>query len=336
MSKPISIAVLLLNGGIASTAITPLEVFNSTGQLWNVLSDQKRAPKFTVTTATIDGQPVRTDRRLALAPETSFKELEKPDLVFVPAGGLELDTMFEEGYDIDEVLARNAEVIEWLKKWSAGGTTIAAVCSGVVLPATAGLLDGKVATAHWGLAELYRQRFPKVDWQEQYLVTDAGNILCGGGANAAADLSLYIVEKYCGRQMAQETARALLIEMPRTWQASFTHFSLRANHNDEPILKSQKWLQEHYAKEVQIDRLARESGMSSRNFIRRFKEATGDTPLGYLQGIRVAVAKRLLERSQITVQDVSFQVGYNDLVFFRNLFKRHTGLCPNEYRARFA
>lgn len=336
MSEPISIAVLLLNGGIASTAITPLEVFSSTGQLWNVLSDEACDPPFMVTSATLDGQPVRTDRRLALSPETSFQALGRPDVVFVPAGGLELEAMFEHGYDIDEVVERNADVIDWLKKWNAEGTTIAAVCSGVVLPAIAGLLDGKVATAHWGLAEMYRQRFPKVDWQEKYLVTDAGDIICGGGANAAADLSLYIVEKYCGRQIAQETARALLIEMPRTWQASFTHFSLRANHNDTPILTSQKWLQEHYAEDVQIDALARENGMSSRNFIRRFKNATGDTPLGYLQSIRIAVAKRLLERSQVTIQDVAGQVGYNDLVFFRSLFKRHTGLCPNTYRSRFS
>ena len=116
MSDPMSIAVLLLNGGIASTAITPLEVFNSTGQLWNVLSDEERAPPFTVTTATIDGQAVRTDRRLTLSPETSFGGLGKPDLVFVPAGGLELDAMFEHGYDIDEVVERNAAVIDWLKK----------------------------------------------------------------------------------------------------------------------------------------------------------------------------------------------------------------------------
>ena len=332
---PISIAVLLLNGGIASTAVQPLEIFNSTGQLWNVLSQQPCRPPFAVTTASLDGRPVRTDRRLMLTPERSFAELARPDIVFVPAGGLELDEMFRQGYDVDEVIGRNAETVDWLKRWAEQGSTIASVCSGVALTAAAGLLDGKLATAHWGLADLYRGRFPRVDWREQYLVTDADDMLCGGGANAAADLSLYIVERFCGRQTAQETARALIIEMPRTWQNSFTHFSLRANHNDEPILCSQQWLQEHYAEDIQIDAIARDNGMSVRNFVRRFKIATGDTPLGYLQGIRVAVAKRLLESSHTTIQDVAQRVGYTDLIFFRSLFKRHTGLSPNDYRARF-
>jgi transcriptional regulator GlxA family with amidase domain len=336
MSEPISVAVLLLNGGMASTAIMPLEIFNCAGRLWNLLSAQACSAPFKVTTASIDGNPVRTDRHLTLSPETSFNELTHPDLVFVPAGGLELDALFQHGYDIDDVIAGNAGVTDWLLKWAKEGCTIAAVCSGVALPAHAGLLDGKIATSHWGLADLYRERFPKVDWQQQFLVTDAGKILCGGGANAAADLSLYIVEKFCGRQMAQETARALMIEMPRTWQNSFTHFSLRANHDDELILKSQRWLQQHYAEDVQLDEVAQDSGMSPRNFMRRFKAATGDTPLGYLQGIRIAVAKQLLERSHTTVQGIAQQVGYTDLIFFRNLFKRHTGLCPNEYRTRFA
>lgn len=330
-----SIAVLFLNGGIASTAVQPLEIFNCTGRLWNLLGNEPIAPAFDVTTASLDGNPVRTDKCLSLTPGCSFADLDRPDLVFVPAGGCEMDAMVRHGYDIDKVIEANAETVIWLRKWASEGVKIAAGCSGVVLPAQAGLLDGKLATAHWGLAGLYRQRFPEVDWREEYLVTDAGDMFCGGGANAAADLALYLVEKFCGREIAMQTARALLIEMPRTWQNSFTHFSLKASHNDVPVLEAQQWIQYHHAEDIQLDAVARTVGMSSRNFARRFKEATGTTPLGYLQGVRIAVAKRMLENSHTTIQEIAEAVGYIDLIFFRNLFKRHTGMSPNEYRLRF-
>jgi transcriptional regulator GlxA family with amidase domain len=330
-----TITILFLNGGCASTAIQPMEVFNTAGVLWNVLNGERPSQHFHVTTASLDGASVRTDSRLSMAPERSYADVGRTDLVFVPAGGLEFEELARNGYDIDAVIERNVDSIDWLRRWSASGIEIAAVCSGVALAAAAGLLDGKRATMHWGLTDVYRQRFPKVDWREEYLVTDAGDIYCGGGINAAADLSLYLVEKFCGREIASQSARALLIEMPRIWQAAFTHHSLRASHKDEMILKAQEWLQQHYADEVRFDQLARDLGMSGRNFARRFKQATGESPLGYLHGLRVAVAKHMLETTNVTIQEVGHRVGYFDPIFFRALFRRHTGLTPNDYRQRF-
>lgn len=330
-----SVAVLLIKGGIASTAIQPLDIFTHTGQLWNLLSKEAVKPAFDVTTASLDGNPVCTDRHLSLTPESSFADLDRPDLVFVPAGGCELNMMVRDGYDIDKAIERNQEVIHWLKKWTTQGAKIAAVCSGVLLPAEAGLLDGKMATAHWGLAELYKRRFPQVDWRQEYLVTDAGDIFCGGGGNAAADLSLYLVEKYCGREIAMQTARALVIEMPRIWQNRFMQLPVRVDHGDAQILEAQDWINTHYAGEIHFDALVRKIGMSSRNFSRRFKDATGETPLSYLQNIRIERAKRLLEDTQLAIQNIAEQTGYADLIFFRNLFKRNTGMSPTDYRKRF-
>jgi len=330
-----TIAILFLRGGAASTAIQPMEIFASTGVLWNLLSGEKTTPHFKVTTASADGKAVRTDSHLSITPECSFEELEAPDLVFVPAGGLEFDVLARDGYDVDAVIARNPELLDWLPRWTEAGSQVAAVCSGVALLAASGLLDGKCATAHWGLAKKYHQRFPQIDWREEYLVTDAGDIYCGGGLNAAADLSLYLVEKFCGREIASQTAKSLLIEMPRTWQNAFTHFSLRSSHDDLPILRAQEWLQHHYAEDIRFDALAKDIGMSSRNFARRFKQATGESPLNYLHSLRIAIAKQLLEVGSVTVQEIAERTGYIDLIFFRNLFKRHTGVSPNEYRKRF-
>lgn len=146
---------------------------------------------------------------------------------------------------------------------------------------------------------------------------------------------MYLVEKFCGREVATQCAKALLIEMPRTWQNAFTHFSMRPPHDDERILRAQEWLQRHYSEDVRLDALAAELGMSIRNFIRRFKAATGETPLSYLHSLRIAMAKRLLENGRSTIQEIAEEVGYTDLVFFRALFRRHAGTTPNDYRKRF-
>lgn len=331
-----NVAILFQRGGCASTAVQPAEIFGNAGVFWNLLNGEPLEPRFRVTTASLDGQPVRIDPTLSLTPHCAFADLPPPDLVFVPAGGLEPDVLCERGYDIDTVIERNAEVVDWLRHWKKQGAQIAAVCSGVALLAESGLLDGKRATAHWGLADIYRERFPKVHWCHELLVTDCGDLYCGGGINAAADLTLYLVEKFCGRETAAQCARALLIEMPRTWQTAFTHFSMRSSHGDECIHRAQQWLQENYAStDISLESLAAELGMSNRNFARRFKAATGDSPLNYLHSLRMAVAKQLLESERLGIAGVADRVGYTDILFFRTLFKRHTGLSPSDYRQRF-
>ncbi|WP_154660964.1 GlxA family transcriptional regulator [Microvirga lotononidis] len=329
------VAVLFLNGGCASTALLPMEIFRNAGVLWNLLEGRAPVPRFRVTTASVGGEPAVTDKLVSLTPACALEKVERPDLVFVPAGGLPLETLVHTGYVIDSVIESNAGVVPWLRRWAAEGTKIAGVCSGVALLAEAGLLDGKRATTHWGLADVYRQRFPAVDWQPDYLITDAGDVFCGGGINSAADLSLYLVERFGSRDLALECAKALLIEMPRTWQVVFADVALRTDHHDEGIRHAQDWLRQHCQKPISMDALAMRVGMSPRNFLRRFKDATGHTPLSYIHALRVAMAKRLLEDGQQTVQEVSQAVGYDDVMFFRGLFKRHTGVCPTEYRTRF-
>lgn len=329
------VAVLFLNGGCPSTALLPMEIFRHAGVLWNLLNGLAPKPRFRVTTASIDGSPAVADHLVSLTPSCAVDEIEKPDIVFVPAGGLPYEALLRTGYEIDAVLARNAAVIPWLQRWAEEGAKIAAVCSGVALLAEAGLLDGKRATTHWGLADAYRSRFPKVEWRTEYLVTDTGDVFCGGGINSAADLSLYLVERFGSRDLALECAKALLIEMPRTWQAAFAHVAMDRDHNDPTIQRAQEWMHEHFKHAMSLDAIAVRVGMSPRNFVRRFKDATGQTPLHYIQAIRINMARQLLEGGRQTVQEVSQAVGYEDVIFFRDLFKRHTGLCPAEYRNRF-
>jgi transcriptional regulator GlxA family with amidase domain len=319
------VTVLFLDGTYSSTAIGPMEIFRHAGSLWNVLTGSRPVPRFRVTTASVGGRAVRCDGSIRIRPTAALTAVRNTDLIFIPTTGLSLD----------DVVERNAAVVPWLRRWRKRGAAIASVCSGVGLVAATGLLDGKRATTHWGLAARFREKYPKVKWMPELMVTEDRGFYCGGGVNAALDLSLYLVERFCGHDVAMQTAKALLIEMPRAWQAGFAIVPLKTDHADDPISSAQEWLHQNFHRTFPLEAPARRVGMSLRNFVRRFKQATGDSPLIYLQKLRVAAAKRLLETDYRTMQEISDAVGYQDVAFFRALFQRHTGVSPSAYRRSF-
>jgi len=321
----VDVTVLFLKETFSSTAVGPMEVFRHAGTLWNILTGKSQHPYFQVTTASADGHLVECDGPIYIKPMAAIRDVRKTDLIFIPTTGL----------GIDDVVERNAPVVPWLKRWHKRGAAIASVCSGVGLVAETGMLDGKRATTHWALAERFREKYPKVKWMPELMVTEDRGFFCGGGVHAALDLSLYLVEKFCGHEIALESSKALLIETPRAWQTGFAVIPLKTEHNDEAISLAQDWLHENFHRTFPLDAPARRVGMSLRNFVRRFKEATGDSPLAYLQKLRVAAAKRLLENDHRSMQEISDAVGYQDVAFFRSLFQRHTGVSPSAYREKF-
>jgi transcriptional regulator GlxA family with amidase domain len=321
----IDVTVLFLDETFSSTAVGPMEVFRHAGSLWNILAGKRQVPQFNVTTASADGKAVNCDGPIQIKPAAAIQDIRKTDLIFIPTTGL----------SIDDVVERNAPVVPWLKRWRKRGAEIASVCSGVGLVAETGMLDGKRATTHWGLAERFREKYPCVHWMPELMVTEDHGFYCGGGVHAALDLSLYLVEKFCGHDIAMQSAKAMLIETPRAWQAGFAVVPLKTEHSDNAISSAQDWLHENFHRVFPLDAPARRVGMSLRNFVRRFKQATGDSPLIYLQKLRIAAAKRLLESDHRTMQEVSDAVGYQDVAFFRALFQRHTGVSPSAYREKF-
>jgi len=319
------VTVVFLDGTFSSTAVGPMEVFRHAGSLWNVLTGTRPSPRFRVTTVSANGRAVHCDGGINIQPATSLAAIRKTDLIFIPTTGLSLDDAVE----------RNAAVVPWLQRWAERGAAIASVCSGVGLVAAAGLLDGKRATTHWGLADRFRQKYPKVWWMPELMVTEDRGFYCGGGVNASLDLSLYLVERFCGHEVAMQSAKALLIETPRAWQAGFAIVPLKTEHSDDSISNAQEWMHQNFQQTFPLEAPARRVGMSLRNFVRRFKQATGDSPLIYLQKLRVAAAKRLLESDHRSMQEISDAVGYQDVAYFRQLFHRHTGASPSAYRRRF-
>ena len=321
----LDVTVVFLDESHASTAIGPLEVFRSAGTLWNALVDRAAEPRFRVRSASIGGRPVQPDGGYRLVPDGALEDVDATDLVFVSSAGL----------DLDGFLARGAPVVAFLRRMREGGARVAGVCSGVALLAAAGLLDGRRATTHWALVERYRERFPSVVWCPDDLVTESDGLYTGGGVHASLDLALYLVEKLAGRALALECSKALLIDMPRACQAGFAVLPLGARHSDAAIHRAEEWIHRHCGEPFRFEALAQQLGMSPRNFIRRFKAATGMAPVDYLQRLRVSAARRLLEDAHVSVQEVGRAVGYEDAAFFRALFRRHTGLAPAAYRRRF-
>ena len=321
----LDVTVILLNDNYASTAIGPIEVFHSAGYLWNALKGETPESHFRITVASLDGEAVTSPYALKLLPQVSIRSIKNADLIFVPSSGLDLDSQF----------ARHAALLPWLRKMAGRGAYIAGTCTGAAYLAEAGLLDGREATTHWATADNFRRRYPKVNWRPEKLITEDRRMLCSGGVYSSMDLSLYLVEKFCCHEVALQCAKALLINMPRPCQSGYAVLPISRPHDDEKIRRAEVYMEENYARDISIEELARDLNMSTRNFIRRFKSATGRLPGNYLQAMRVAIAKEMLEGGARSVQVVSTAVGYEDAAFFRGVFKRCTGMTPGAYRENF-
>ena len=200
--------------------------------------------------------------------------------------------------------------------------------------AEAGLLDGKTATTHWAAQDLFRRRYPRVRILPEQIVVDHGRICTSGGATSFLTLTAYLVEKYRGPEAARAMAKIFLIDINKGPQTAYAIFSTQKNHEDRPILEAQEMIERHGSRVHSVAELAVRVNMSTRNFIRRFKTATGNTPIEYIQRVRVESAKHALESGSEPVDSVASRIGYEDVGSFRTVFKRVTGVSPTEYRKR--
>ena len=318
------ITILALDDAAATTITGPYDTFCLTGVLWNLGQGMDILPEFQVEIVTPKGEPAKCMNNLTIMPHRAMTEVDKTDLVLVSAV-----------LDIHQTLANQGEIIGWLKEQYNKGAMLASVCTGSFALAETGLLDGKIATTHWRTADEFRALYPKVDLKPERLITDTGDIFCSGGFNSSVDLANYLVEKICGRQTAIQCAKSLVVDRGRSSQTPYSVFHFQRDHDDEQIIKAQDSLEKQYNLNINFDSLAKDCGMGRRTMERRFKAATGDTPLIYQQRVRVEEAKKKLESSNNTVDEISYKVGYEDTNFFRKIFIKHTTLRPKEYRSKF-
>ena len=318
------VSILAFDSAPSTTITGPLDVFSFAGKSANLIAEESPDPNFQVQVVSPDGTPVRCANGISIAAHLAMREVKDSDLIVI--AGV---------WDVESVLSQQKEAFDWIREQHDRGAHIASMCTGSFILAATGLLDGKDATTHWGAADTFRQLFPKVNLKPEQLITDAGGLYCAGAFTACYDLSLYLVAKYVGYNVAAKSAKTLIHDIGRISQTPYSSFNFQRNHTDDSILQTQRKLEKHYSDEVDIDNLAQDVGMSRRTFERRFKAATGDTCLLYLQKVRVEVAKQILEEKNSSFDEVSYEVGYENSSFFRKIFCKHTGLRPTEYRNKF-
>ncbi|MDE3735299.1 GlxA family transcriptional regulator [Pseudomonas resinovorans] len=223
----------------------------------------------------------------------------------------------------------------WLTRQHAEGVTLSSVCAGAFVLAQTGLLAGRAMTTHWSLAKDLAERYPDVKVDADKLVVDDGDIITAGGVMAWTDLGLTLVDRLLGPTIAADTARFLALDLPRHSQQYFRCFTPHLNHGDEAVLKVQHWLQRQDARNVSLPAMADQAGLGERTFLRRFQQATGLRPTEYCQQLRAAKARELLELTNRSVDQIAWEVGYQDPAAFRKVFNKMVGLSPTDYRRRF-
>lgn len=317
------IIILALDDAAATTVVSPIDVFNLPLMCKNVCWETP-FPALSVQIATPTGAPVKCANNIFMVPHMAIADVRKTDLVIISSI-----------LDIEKTLREQGEVIPWLQQQYEQGVELAALCSGVFILGETGLLDHREATTHWAIKEQFRRRFPDVILKPERLVTDSGGLYCSGAFSSCIDLSIYLLEKFYGHAVAVQCGKSLAIDIGRSSQVPYTSFDFQRNHNDKEISASQFTLEKECSKKINFDKLAESVGLARRTFERRFKAATGDTPNLYLQRVRVERAKKMLEEEEMTFEEISYQLGYEDIGFFRKTFIKHTGLRPKQYKTKF-
>lgn len=254
-----------------------------------------------------------------------LKEVTKTDLVIIPAIDGDLKTGLEE----------NKELVPWIAEQYRLGAEVASLCVGAFVLASSGLMKGKKCATHWVAANEFRKMFPDVNLVTERVVTDENGIYTSGGAYSYLTLVLYLIEKYAGRAAAVFCAKIFAIDIDRDSQSPFMMFSGQKDHEDEAIKKAQKFIEENFHQKITVDELASMFSLSRRNLERRFKKATSNTVVEYIQRVKIEAAKMSLESSQENVNEVMYKVGYTDTKAFRTTFKKITGISPIQYRAKY-
>lgn len=253
-----------------------------------------------------------------------IKEISKTDLIIVPSVR----------YDSD-LIKDNKELIAWIKEHYNSGAEVASICAGAFLLAATGLLDGKTCSTHWNVATDFRRIFPHIDLQVDKLITSEKGIYTNGGAFSFLNLILFLVEKYFDRQTAILCSKIFQIDIERSSQSPFLVFQAQKNHGDELVEKAQTYIEKNLTARISFEELSSKLAISRRNFDRRFIKATGNTPVEYLQRVKVEVAKKNLEKGRKSIFEVMTEVGYSDDKAFREVFRRITGVSPLDYKAKY-
>lgn len=305
-----------------SSIVGTYKLFSRANAYWK---ERGKEEVFRIQLAGLSDQVDFYEGLFSVKPHTSISRISKTDLIIVPS----LNHYYA------HALALNGALISWIEQQYKEGAEVASICTGAFILAASGMLDGKNCSTHWSAAEDFRMRFPKVKLQTDQLITDEQGIYTNGGAYSFLNLIIYLIEKYFDRQTAIYCSKVFQIEPDRKSQSVFTMFRGQKQHDDEVVKEVQNYIEEHFRSKISVEELSNRFSVGRRNFDRRFIKATGNTPIEYVQRVKVESAKKALELSRKTVSEVMYEVGYSDLKAFREVFRKYTGMSPVEYKGRY-
>lgn len=319
------IAILDYKDAVPTCVTGPADIWGGLNRMYPMVTGMPLKEDIGIDFITsTDGQmaqrPMGSNEWQPLSPHDQFR------LIIIPAMR----------YDkIDEVIDRETGLITWLQQQREKGSDLASICIGAFLLAETGLLTGKKATTNWLFADQFRQRYPYINVQDDKVIVDEGPLCSCGGAFSFTTFMIYLIEKLLGHQEAVMASKILMINTHEDSQLAFSVFRFQHDHVDDPIKKVQDFIEENYPEAINLEKLASDYHMSGRNFSRRFRQATGNTPLEYLQRVRIEAAKKLLENTRDGVETIALQCGYEDLSFFRKIFRRQVNMTPKEYQQKY-
>jgi len=316
------VSILVPESAVMEAVADPRYMFTAANQF---LMSAGKAPLFEVELVGQNKEVRLHDGVFSVHADKVLAEVKRTDLVVIPA-------LFG---DMKQAVEKNQDIIPWIVQQHQQGAEVASLCVGAFLLASTGLLDGKKCSTHWAFYNEFRETFPQVEVADGSIITNEQGLYSSGGANSYWNLLLYLLEKYTDRDTAILAAKYFAIDIDRNNQSAFAMFKGQKDHKDQEIKQTQDFIEANYQDKISVDHLADSVAVSRRSFERRFKQATGNTVVEYLQRVKIEAAKRSFESSRKNINEVMYDVGYTDTKAFRTVFKKLTGLTPIEYRNKY-
>ncbi|MBI2731172.1 MAG: helix-turn-helix domain-containing protein [Sphingobacteriales bacterium] len=317
-----NIAILVPETAVVEAVADPRYMFTVINEF---LKSKGQPALFNVQLVGLNKEVKLMDGIFTISVDATLKDARKPDLIIIPAvsGNLE------------HAVKLNSDFLPWIVKQYKDGSEVASLCLGAFILASTGLLDGKTCSTHWLFANEFRTMFPEVNLVDARILTEQKGVYTSGGANSYWTLLLHLVEKYTNRELAILASKFFVLDIDRKSQSPFTMFKGQKIHEDEEIKKVQEFIEHNFTEKITVDELANQFSIGRRTFERRFKKATNNSIAEYIQRVKIEAAKKQLEIGRKTVNEIMYEVGYNDTKAFRELFKKITGLSPLEYRNKY-
>ncbi|WP_299550452.1 helix-turn-helix domain-containing protein [Seonamhaeicola sp.] len=310
---------------IVDTIIAPFNMFKMANSYYKKLNKLAEDP-FSIDLVGLTKEPVTYQGLFSILPTATIHDISKTDLIIIsPISG-----------DLDKAIKANMDFVTWVKKRRIeNDSEIASLCKGAFLLAETGLVNGKSCATHWTVHEAFQRRYPEVNLIPEKIICEDNGIYSSGGAYSILNFTLYLIERYFGRETAIWCSKVSEIEFDRLSQSAFIIFSGQKDHSDEPVKRAQLYIENNYRDKLHVNDLAQMVHLNPRSFLRRFKKATSNTPLEYIQRVKIEAAKKKLESSTKTILEVMYDIGYHDDKAFRTTFRKYSGLAPKAYQKKY-